>query len=92
MESNPYGTDASSSDIKSNVMGLSLSDGNGNPLDLAGLELQMFVKRDASKDVPPEMNEFDSIATMRFHKFNYSSLENGVVFEVKALDSKLQIR
>ena len=92
MASSPYGADASSSDIKSNVMGLSLSDGDGNPLDLSGQELQMFVKRDASKDIPPEMNEFDTSSSMRFHKFNYSSLENGVVFEVKALDAKLQIR
>ena len=92
MARSPYGADASSSDIKSNVMGLALTDGNGNPLDLAGQELQMFVKRDASKDVPPEMNEFDTSGTMRFHKFNYSSLDNGVVFEVKPPDSKLQIR
>ena len=92
MANSPYGGDASSSGVKSNIMGLSLSDGSGNPLDLAGQELQMFVKRDASKAVPPEMNEFDTSGNMRFHKFNYSSLENGVVFEVKSLDSKLQIR
>ena len=92
MSNNPYGADSSSSDIKSNVIGLSLSDGDGNPLDLSGQELQMLVKRDASKDISPEMNEFDTSGNMRFHKFNYSSLENGVVFEVKALDAKLQIR
>lgn len=92
MTSNPYGSDSSSSDVNSNIMGLALTDGNGNPLDLAGQELQMFVKRDASKDVPADMNAFDTSASMRFHKFNYSSLDNGVVLEVKPLDAKLQIR
>ena len=92
MANSPYGADSSSSDVNSNVMGLALTDGEGKPLDLAGQELQMFVKRDASKDVPSDMNSFDSSDSMRFHKFNYSNLDNGVVFEVKPVDTKLQIR
>lgn len=92
MANSPYGSDSSSADIKSNVMGLALSDADGNPIDLAGQELQMFVKRDASNDIAAEMNQFSDAGTMRFHKFNYSTLENAVAFEVRPLDSKVKIR
>ncbi len=92
MSNNPYGTDSTSADIKSRIMGLSLTDQNGNAINVAGQELQMFVSRDDNKKSLAEMNKFDDSATMRFHKFNYSSLENAVVFEVKPLDKKLKLR
>ncbi len=92
MSKNPYGQDSSSADIKSNILGLALTDKNGNAVDVAGQELQMFVSRGSNDYVTPGMNQFDSSGAMRFHKFNYSSLENGVVFEVKPLDSKLKLR
>ena len=93
MTSNPYGSDASSADIKSNIIGLALTDGNGEPINVAGKELQMMVKRDAGKDTAqPAVNQFSETATMNFHRFNYSSLLSGVSIEVRPVDSKLSLK
>eukprot|EP00794_Sanderia_malayensis_P014077 gene14077-15546_t len=93
MANNPYGNDATSDDIKSDILGLSLTDKNGKPINVAGQELQMFVTRDLKgKTLVPDMNAFDDSQTFRFHKFNYTSLENGVGIQVKPVDKKLKLR
>ena len=86
MDKNPFAWDNSSSDLNSKTVGLSLTDGNGKPLDLAGQQLEMFVPRNLKINPvkPMELNHFaDDDPPMRVHKFNRSNLESAIAIEMK---------
>lgn len=86
MDKNPFAWDNSSSDLNSKTVGLSLTDGNGKPLNLAGQQLEMFVPRNLKINPvkPMELNHYaDDDPPMRIHKFNRSSIEAAVAIEMK---------
>ncbi|PFX20690.1 Polycystic kidney disease and receptor for egg jelly-related protein [Stylophora pistillata] len=86
MDKNPFAWDNSSSDLNSKTVGLSLTDGNGKPLDLAGQQLEMFVPRNLKINPvkPMELNHYaEGDPPMRIHKFNRSSIEAAVAIEMK---------
>ena len=91
MAKNPFGS-SPADDINSNVQGLSLTDASGKPLDLAGQELQMFVKRDLSTYTQPDMHTFDDISVMKVHKFNYTSNDSGIAVEIRPVDPELKLK
>ena len=93
MDKNPFAWDNSSSDLNSKTIGLSLTDGNGKPLDLAGQELEMFVPRNLKINPvkPMELNHFeDGDPPMRIHKFNRSSIEAAIAIEIKTFHSGIK--
>lgn len=93
MDKNPFAWDNSSSDLNSKTVGLSLTDGNGKPLDLAGQELEMFVPRNLKINPvkPMELNHFeDGDPPMRVHKFNRSSLDAGIAVEIKTFHPRIR--
>ena len=86
MDKNPFAWDNSSSDLNSKTVGISLTDGNGKPLNLAGQQLEMFVPRNLKINPvkPMELNHFaDDDPPMRVHKFNRSSIESAIAVEMK---------
>lgn len=93
MDKNPFAWDNSSSDLNSKTVGVSLADGNGKPLDLAGQELEMYVPRNLKINPvkPMELNHFeDGDPPMRVHKFNRSSIEAAVAIEIKIFQPEVK--
>ena len=93
MDDNPFAWDDSSKDVNSKVVGLSLTDGTGAPLDLAGQMLEMFVPRDTKKNPvkPLELNQFFADdPPMRVHKFNRTNNESGVAVEILTFDPDIK--
>ena len=94
MDKNPFAWDNTSRDLSSKTVGLSLTDGNGNPIDLAGQELELFVPRDLNLHPvkPMELNHFeDGDPPMRVHKFNRSSVEVAIVIEMKLFHPNVKL-
>lgn len=85
MNNNPYHGVSGSDDIKSNVMGLSLTGPDGKPLDLSGQTLTMFVKRDLSSDdtVASIYNFTKKRNGVTYHRFNFTSEENVMAIEMR---------
>ena len=93
MDDNPFAWDDSSKDVNSKVVGLSLTDGTGAPLDLAGQVLEMFVPRDTKKNPIKslELNEFMADdPPMRVHKFNRTGNESGIAVEISTFDPNIK--
>ena len=92
MGNNPFAWDNSSKDLSSKTVGVALTDGNGQPLDLAGQELEVFVPRDLVKNPvkPLEMNHFiEGDPPMRVHKFNRSSSEAAIAVQILPFDEEI---
>lgn len=93
MDKNPFAWDNSSSDLNSKTVGLSLTDGNGKPLNLAGQELEMFVPRNVKINPvkPMELNHFeDGDPPMRVHKFNRSSIDAAVAVQIMTFHPEIK--
>lgn len=94
MDDNPFAWDDSASDVSSKVVGLSLTDGNGNPLDLSGTDVEAFVPRDLTKNPvdPPEMHAFsEDDGAMRVHRFNRTSNFTAIGIEARPVDENMKL-
>ncbi|XP_048582698.1 polycystic kidney disease and receptor for egg jelly-related protein [Nematostella vectensis] len=93
MGDNPF--PGGSDDLNSKTIGLSLTDGNGNPLDLAGQTLEMYVPRDLKKNPlkPMELNHFGpNDPVMRVHKFNRTTNLTAIAVEIQPFDPQIKFR
>ena len=90
MADNPYKGSGGSDDIKSDVQGLAVCGPNGKPMDLAGQELSMFVKRDLINDLPLVPHRYTNEGAMNVHRFNFTSETNSMVIEVRPTDPNIQ--
>lgn len=87
MDKNPYSGASGSDNIKSNVMGLSLTGLDGKPLDLSGQTLTMFVKRDTSQSTKPLIyNSTKRKEGITYHRFNFTSDINVMAIEMRPFE------